>query len=245
MKKLAFVSGLLLILAGVSSGAHALTLANNGSWISWSTGDLNNNGTPYWDGASSDGSNANIGDWMANTGYFSGGAGPGVMPYYGNAAGTGVNNNIYFNAQGSQAAGLLLEVAGNANSNTFGWYDTTAPTVLHQIFSGPDSPYNVQVFIPTSSFGFYLSGPGGLFLSQGSVSGNTDSNNQHFAVFNDGIDQTYYIGMEDLAHNVSDLDFNDMVVRINPEDPAPEPATLFLYGLGLTGIVGWRLAKRI
>jgi hypothetical protein len=243
MRKLAFISCFLLVLVGMSSGAQALSIDGNGTWNSWTASEVNNSGNFYWDHQSWDGPTENIGYWMSNTGSFPAGtpAGPGVMPYYGNAANGTSASNIYFTNQGSVSAGMLLEIAGNAGSNTFGWYNTSNPTVLHQIFSGPNSPSSVVVFIPSSSFGFYLQGPGGTFLSQDYLSPNTDMNNQHFAVFSNTGSQTYYLGIEDLPYANSDLDFNDMVIEISA---VPEPSTLLLLGSGLAGLAAFRKRSR-
>jgi hypothetical protein len=236
MRKLAFISCFLLILVGMSSGAQALSIGGNGAWISWTASDVNNDGTPYWDNLSWDGTYENIGYWMSNTGVFPSGtpSGSGVMPYYGNTNGTGASN-IYFTNHGPVTVEMVLEIAGYANSNTFGWFaydpsNPTAPIVLHQIFPGPY--WDPVVFFSTLYFGFYLQGPGGTFLSLDNLSPNTDPGNQHFAVFNNG-SQTYWFGIEDWQYLGGDKDFNDMVVKIGP---VPEPASLLLLGTGLIGL---------
>ncbi len=55
----------------------------------------------------------------------------------------------------------------------------------------------------------------------------------------------YLLAWEDLQIGNSDHDYNDItfLVDANPA-PAPEPATMFLFGIGLVGLVGLRLHKK-
>jgi hypothetical protein len=139
--------------------------------------DLNENGTPYWDGDSSDYNPqpANIGYWLTKRGAFapSGSApnsvkdaSPGVAyPYLGNADGSAITD-VYFQATTPNWAAIKIEVAGLKNLNYFGIYDqqnglpsdlnelvTTLPGHLGAsgksmlLFKGTDNPGQSLTFV--------------------------------------------------------------------------------------------------
>lgn len=120
-------------------------------------------------------------------------SGPGIDVYngqhtpsaYWSIGGTGISANK-----------IVLEIAGNANSNTFGIFDPTNSANQLQLFSGSASAgwstvlmnlgggnYSVTTFNAsgvmqssttatfgtTNLFGYYLSGPGGTFFSDASM----------------------------------------------------------------------------
>jgi hypothetical protein len=257
MRKVLLVVALALLTAPAT--ALADTIQTTGSlstygWQTWSSSNLDQDGKPYWDNGSWDGSNKNIGYCLTGTGNCSMPDAPGAIPFWGAKfysvaspghsadTGGGFDPNFFFakDTPGSTAA-LKIEIAGFANSNTFGWFETdSAGTLLgaqHELFSGPQGAGAVATFTPTSYYGFYLTTPqGNTFYTLSSAStGEDDKGYQHFAVFG-GPGESYWLGMEDLKFgrcNSSDKDYNDMVVYVAP---VPEPATLTLFGTGLIGL---------
>jgi len=50
--------------------------------------------------------------------------------------------------------------------------------------------------------------------------------------------EDYILAWEDLNASQWDFDYQDMVLMVESMVPVPEPATMFLFGLGLIGVVG-------
>jgi hypothetical protein len=239
-----------LIIAAVAltaGGVRADTVIGSGSWQSYTAADVNESGTPYWNNVSSDGPQMNIGYQLL----------PATPNYYGNNDGSAVNS-MTFNRGTSAGAidgSLVLEISAYKTLNQVGWFDVSAPTVLHTIWTGADSSTSgsAQSFTPSANWGLYIISPSGTFYSESALDTPAD-NTQHFAIFQLSSTpgaESYEIGAEDLAYTGNNYegtgDFNDFVFTIqsqpgnNPDVPTgsgiPEPASLSVLGLGAAGLL--------
>jgi hypothetical protein len=239
------------VLIGSSASADLISGSPGADWQNWtaSSAVLNEDNNPYWDGDSWDGDDKNIGNYLANTGAFSGSSnGPGAIDYWG--INGSADPSFYFPLNSPEYDVVIkFEIAGFRDYNTFGWYEEDSGN-RHQLFAGIDGPTSMASFSPGENFGFYLiSKENNVFYTQSELNRDLDSGNsidtsvQHFAVFRDATDFSYWIGVEDLLSGcgyTTDLDYNDFGVRVNP---VPEPATMLLLGSGLIAIAGFGRKK--
>ncbi|MGH8897914.1 MAG: Ig-like domain-containing protein [Egibacteraceae bacterium] len=124
-------------------------------------------------------------------------------------------------APGTNENKIEVEFAGNANSNTFGWYPASDPNQLHTIFTGSDGPGAVEVVTIPEAFGVFSSTPDGLWRSQPAL--NSDSFD-HFLTFSlPGTPGGIVVAMEDTGGG-GDHDYQDLIVSIKPLNDAPTAA---------------------
>jgi len=237
--------------------ADTIVGSSGAAWQPFPTA-LTESGTPYWANPSFDGSQANVGFHMTNSGAFTGSTlGPGAVPFWANSNGSADLNSFFQRGTTNlPQANLLATLSGNAAGNSFGWYDTAQPTILHTLLSGAAGPGNLGVtFVPSNNYGFFIRESNGAtyFMQSGlnMTGSNTsgDTNHQHFAIFTNtpgSPSASFWLGVEDSVpgpFNIEGLgDYQDMFVEVTPA-PIPEPATLTLFGTGIAGLVGFTRRK--
>jgi hypothetical protein len=243
------LSGALAVMFSVAP-AFSDTISGSGGagFQSWTTNNLNQSGSPYWDNSSMDGSNRNVGFYLVNAPTAPLPGAPGALPYWGNTftsntdSGGTADLSFFFQKDSSSSTAILkLEVAAFSNVNQFGWYDITETTpTLHTLFSGPDAAPTTNNFSPSPQYGFYIQTMGGAtYYTQSALNSGGDTNHQHFAVFRESSAtgaESYWIGVEDLSvsgfggNEGNTGDYQDMLIHISvlPTPGIPEPSTAML-----------------
>jgi hypothetical protein len=234
--------------AGSASLALADTVSSSNGLAGWQSfpGTLNSGSAarPYWDQDSQDGANKNIGN-LLDDGTLTGSSQS--FDWWGDTGNQDANfdENFAFAKNSTSSNALLkIEIAGNAAINAVGWYDTTAPGTLHQLWAGSATSGATAFFTPSASYGFYITGNDGTFYTQSSLNPASDQDNQHFAVFAEDLTpgfEKYWIGIEDLKaftfNSEKNGDYNDFVFHLEScTEPGggdtPEPASLSILALG-------------
>lgn len=194
---------LAVLLAASVSAFGNIVIANpagSGSWYSVAAPD-NNSADAFWDNRSKDGRSCNIGYWLnsadwdthaagcANDEWRPGGAGPGLsnLEFFASSAGPSSPVGWLMQVTGDNAVTLQLEVAGNRNRNTFGYYTLSqvnggwvVNTPMTQLFGGPDTPSTSPGAVtlsvaPGDYLGFYLCPLSGLNVSGQCGTGNSNA----------------------------------------------------------------------
>jgi hypothetical protein len=216
-------------------------------WQNWTTAQLNDSGTPFWNHASFDGARRNIGDCLTSTAACGVTNPPGALPYLGTSSGAAFSQ-FYFNGSGGSVTATFAGGITASSNDIFGWYNIANPSQLNVIFAGGATVGQTVTFTPSAQYGLYLRNatPGfqNTYLSQSDLAGSSDPTTQHLAAFQQSAG-VYYIGTEDLSPG-SDLDYNDVIVRLSSV-ANPEPVSILLVGFGLVGFgfAGYRRRQSV
>jgi hypothetical protein len=185
------------------------------------------------------------------------------------------NSDSIWSITGSGLSGttMIIEIAGQAGTNTFGVYDAANNSNSVQLFDGAASGGDQTVMsikldgsvwvnlvdtgvnFAGNSFGYYLGTVNGTFYSDTSLNGDTADHMLAYQGTGDTIQlpniapgtwtaNEYALAWEDLPASAADFDYNDMVLMVESVEPVPVPAAVWLFGSGLLGLIGMARRKK-
>ncbi|HTI69115.1 MAG TPA: hypothetical protein VMF06_04080 [Candidatus Limnocylindria bacterium] len=227
----------------------------------------NEDGVPFWDVPSADGSGYNVGYFLTGTGGYSSNANsprldPSKLTYWGYSSGL-ADLAVTLSTLLNVSANLKIEVAGLAGQNSVGYYTGNSLSSFTTLFNGSSVIGSTTSFTPNGSFGLAIKTPvrsssnPDIFASQANL--NTDSsvrNNQDVAIFKyvNGATTTFYVGFEDTpyttlgeytssSHNIGD--FNDVILQLSVQT-VPEAGTWAAIGavVGIAALQGYRIHRK-
>ena len=252
-----FAVAVVLVAAILPASATTVVVGCGGcGFQSWNAGQLNEDGAPYFDTPSADGSQKNAGYFLSKTGAFSSNAAsPAITPPFWAQNATTPDTSYYLNTDTGYNGVLKIEVAALAGLNIVGWYNIASPGTLHPLLGGGVTS---TTFTPTANFGFYiLTGNGFTFYTQSGLNTSSENNtaayeqgHQHFTFFKENA-TTFWMAVEDksladeiVAGGSYGGDYNDMIFKLTEVSQIPEPSTWFMVASGAAFVTLSRFRRK-
>ena len=179
----------------------------------------------------------------------------------------GTDSNWSITGSGLSGTTMIIELAGQAGTNTFGVYDTSNSNNFVELFNGGASAGSQVVMsikldgsvhinladtltdFAGNNFGYYLDIGNDRFFSDTALNGDAADHMLAYQGTGDNIQiatnaagdwtpNEYVLAWEDVTGGAADFDYNDMVMIVESVQPVPVPAAVWLFGSGLIGLVG-------
>lgn len=158
-----------------------------------------------------------------------------------------VSDDEFFTLAGD--AGEITAAAHFAYyAQTFGWYtdDGSGGITENELFTVTsrgflDPASNTHALNASGEFGFYDSIG---FLTWYSDPSQNQGMEDHLVVYQvDGFEDTFVLAWEDIPLEMSDMDYNDLVltVYLGSQNIVPEPTSMLLVGMGVAGLMVRRI----